>query len=119
MLDRWAIQRRFGEVGSIVSMEPLLRCLGCQNREKNSFVPARSEKRLIPEPYSYGFLQVRLCSSGLIRFHHSRKFFFFGIRAFEAPELHAQPRHSELMFDELDCPSAAASMKNRTSTMPS
>lgn len=35
----------------IVSMEPLLRCLGCQNREKNSFVPARSEKRLIPEPY--------------------------------------------------------------------
>lgn len=44
MLDRWAIQRRHGKFRSIVSMEPLLRCLGCQNREKNSFVLARAKR---------------------------------------------------------------------------
>lgn len=44
MLDRWAIQRRHGKFRSVISMEPLLRCLGCRNREKNSFVLAKRKE---------------------------------------------------------------------------
>ncbi len=44
MLDRWALQRRYGKFRPIISMESLLRCLGCGNREKNSFVLARAKR---------------------------------------------------------------------------
>lgn len=44
MLDRWDLQRRFGKFRPIISMEPLLRCLVCGNREKNSFVLARAKR---------------------------------------------------------------------------
>ncbi|TWD54499.1 hypothetical protein FB480_103410 [Agrobacterium vitis] len=42
-LDRWELQRKH-KARSIISMEPLLRCAKCGNRQQNSFMLGRARR---------------------------------------------------------------------------
>lgn len=41
LIDRWELASRFGKHRMIITLEPLLRCTGCGNREANDFVLAK------------------------------------------------------------------------------
>lgn len=44
LLDRWELARRFGRARMIITLEPLLRCTACGNKEANDFVLAKMRR---------------------------------------------------------------------------
>ena len=41
LLDRWELARKYGKKRMIITLEPLLRCTRCGNKEANDFVLAK------------------------------------------------------------------------------